>query len=716
MPFFLANWYLIFGLAAVVPVALHLLHQRRPQPVPFSTLRFLQDAIARTRRSRRLTNVLALLMRVLLLLLLALAFAQPQVRFAAFIPPGPRTVVIVLDSSASMRFRDGEETCFERARTWVEKLVGSLGEADRVALLAPGTPDPRVVFPPVSDHAGVLRVLRDLQPGYGKANLAETLSDVEARLKEAGARSVGAEVHVFSDFQATGWSEKDTDAVALRLGERRAVLFLNHVRPAVAADAGLARAVFYPPAVLGDGEFEARVTVRASAEFRGSDTLSLVVGGEEQNRVAFDLVSGQAVRQAISGHAAGEGGLVLGELRLDPDGFAEDNVWRFCLPRLAGIPVLLVDGSAQGAQGWRDIFFLRRAIQPGGKATTLFVPAEMDWAGFLGGDVEPYRVLFLCNPPGIDETAARKVEAFAQAGGTVVLMPGQNRALAEGLKQIGPLRALGVREEELPQEQSLALVGSEQAADLEKRLLTVMPPPAGLVVRRRLVLSDLPPGAAPAFHYAAGGAFAVQAPCGQGWLWVVSVSANRDWSEWPLTPFFVLFQQELIKASVQNRWASLTGEVGAPLALDWPGEGLDFDVRVRAPSGRESTVRVTRAEAGKPVVLPGFDEPGFYSLERSGSQLSVAVNLPEAETEFRYLQPEELALSTRHVTTYQASSWAEQQELLAGVRQGKPLWPLLLGLAFLLAVTEELFANLRSRAARVPEALRQFVKRGGRRG
>ena len=259
-------------------------------------------------------------------------------------------------------------------------------------------------------------------------------------------------------------------------------------------------------------------------------------------------------------------------------------------------------------------------------------------------------------------------------------------------------------------------MGSERAAELEKRILGMMPAPAGVVVRRRLLLTELPVAASPAFQYAAGGAFAVQVPCGQGYLWVTSVSANRDWSEWPLTPFFVVFQQELIKGSIKSRFAVLTGEVGSPLALDWPEDATEMDFRWRDPAGRESALHVTRADVSKPVVVSGFTEPGFYRLERGGREVTLAANLPEAETEFRYLQSEELALATREVPTYQADSWPEQQENLAGVRHGKPLWPLLLCLAFFLAATEELFANLRSRAVVLPEALRQFVRRGGRSG
>jgi len=326
MPFFLANWYLLFGLAAAVPVALHLLHRRKPQPVPFSTLRFLQDAISKTRRSRHVTNLLTLLMRVLLILCLAAAFAQPQVRLASFIPAGPRTLVVILDGSASMRFQDGERSCFERSQEWIASLVGSLSEADRVALLVPGLPEPRVAFPPVSDHRSVLRALRELSPGYGEAPLAEALGDLVTRLDDLGRGSVGTEVHIFSDFQSSGWHDADMAAVSAQLAERRVLLFLNRVTPAVAANAGLSKAAFYPPAVLGDGEFEARVTIQTSSHYSGASALRLSLPGGEQNRIAVDLLPDQAIKKGIVGRASGDAAVVMGELELDPDGFAEDNL------------------------------------------------------------------------------------------------------------------------------------------------------------------------------------------------------------------------------------------------------------------------------------------------------------------------------------------------------------------------------------------------------
>ncbi|OGV76192.1 MAG: hypothetical protein A3K19_18905 [Lentisphaerae bacterium RIFOXYB12_FULL_65_16] len=714
MPILLAPWFLVIGVAAVVPVALHLLHRRRPKPMPFSSLRFLVEAAAKTRRSRHLTNFLTLLMRVLIILLLALSFAQPKVRFATWLPQGKRTVVLVLDGSASMGYQDGEKTCFMQATEWALQLLRSLDSGDAVALLVPGLPEPRVIFPAISDHEAAARALAEAKPGYGTVGLAEVLNDLLARLPEGGS-GTGVEIHVFSDFQKTNCDLTALTAVTQRLPERDTLLFLNHVRPAVAANAGFVKTAFYPPAVLGDGEFQASATIRASSDYQGGNTLRLIVNGEEQGRRAFSILPAQTAMEGMSGHATGEAEFVQGQVELDPDGLAADNISRFCLPRIPGIPVLLVDGSARADQGTRDTFFLDRAIQPRGKARTLFLPKTIDWQALLAGErQEGFNVIFVCNPPSLGETAVARLSDFARDGGTVVLMPGQQEALERELRTLQPLQTIKVRKEELGDGKSFSLVGSLAPAELEKRLLSVIPAPSSLVVRRRLLLSDLPAGARTLFQYPDGAPFLVEVPFGLGSFWLASVSANRDWSEWPLSPFFVVLTQELIKSCAHRHLTSLTTTVGNSLPFEWQEEATELEFRLRDPAGRERVLNVKRADNNRPVVLNGFDEPGFYRVARGAKERMIAVNVPPEEGDLSYLTVDEMAGGLPGDRVQQASAWQDQQQNLVNLRHGRPLWPFLLCIAFFLAATEEIFANLRSRTAGFSQSLRLFLKQGGR--
>ena len=51
MPLFTAGIFLFSALAVVIPLALHLLHKRQPQPIKFAAVRFMRDAIAKSRRA-----------------------------------------------------------------------------------------------------------------------------------------------------------------------------------------------------------------------------------------------------------------------------------------------------------------------------------------------------------------------------------------------------------------------------------------------------------------------------------------------------------------------------------------------------------------------------------------------------------------------------------------------------------------------------------------
>ena len=132
MPFFLGSGFLVAAAAVIVPIALHLLQRRRPRPVMFGTLRFLRDAIAQSRRAHRITQGLTLLMRILIILLLTAAFARPLLRRSGLIPAGRRTVVMIVDCSASMQTLEGGRNYFDHARSWAVALTDSLQDGDAV--------------------------------------------------------------------------------------------------------------------------------------------------------------------------------------------------------------------------------------------------------------------------------------------------------------------------------------------------------------------------------------------------------------------------------------------------------------------------------------------------------------------------------------------------------------------------------------------------------
>src|SRR6266487_260845 len=123
---FLSPIYLFGFLAALIPLVIHLSRSRRTRKMRFSTTRFFTDQFLRSYRMSRLKELLLLACRMLLFGLFAAALAQPVFKpkhAAAAGPGGERTVVLVLDNSASMGYAEDGVPLLDRARRAARGVV-----------------------------------------------------------------------------------------------------------------------------------------------------------------------------------------------------------------------------------------------------------------------------------------------------------------------------------------------------------------------------------------------------------------------------------------------------------------------------------------------------------------------------------------------------------------------------------------------------------------
>lgn len=129
-PAVLAATFAVAGAATALLYVLKL--RRRPVAVPFSPIwqRVLRDKDA-SQLFSRLRNLLSLLLQLVLLGLLVFALGDP--RPAAGAAEG-RSLVVLVDTSASMQSIDVAPTRLESAKAKVAELVSGLGIADRMLI------------------------------------------------------------------------------------------------------------------------------------------------------------------------------------------------------------------------------------------------------------------------------------------------------------------------------------------------------------------------------------------------------------------------------------------------------------------------------------------------------------------------------------------------------------------------------------------------------
>ena len=148
---FLTPWILSLAAAGVLPFVAHLLKRRAQKPEPLPTLRWLERAMAATRRSRRFTDLLLLLLRVGLIVLAAIGaaglFAWQNTPFSS---NAPASICIVIDDSISMSRTENGRPLFESAKRRANELLDDLPRESLVSIVLAGK-TPRVLVSPTRD-------------------------------------------------------------------------------------------------------------------------------------------------------------------------------------------------------------------------------------------------------------------------------------------------------------------------------------------------------------------------------------------------------------------------------------------------------------------------------------------------------------------------------------------------------------------------------------
>ena len=127
-------WFL--AALAAVPLLAHLFSRTRPHTRDFPSLRLLREAMRRVARVRRPRDRWLLLLRTLAMAALAFAFLQPWLvsPFAAQ-RGAAKTVLLVVDVTASMGYVDGTRTRLAQATLAAEDVLATLSPGSRANIV-----------------------------------------------------------------------------------------------------------------------------------------------------------------------------------------------------------------------------------------------------------------------------------------------------------------------------------------------------------------------------------------------------------------------------------------------------------------------------------------------------------------------------------------------------------------------------------------------------
>ncbi|MBA4071432.1 MAG: hypothetical protein C0497_06275 [Gemmatimonas sp.] len=299
----LAPLALLLGLAAAVPLWLHLRRRKVEMRLDFPAVRYLLRAEQEHARELKARNALLMFLRVAIVLLIALAAARPLARLGGT-GHGPTAMAVVLDNSMSTGAVVDGRSVLAGLQEVVRDVMDPARPSDRLWLV---TADGAVTG---GSASALVTAVDRVVPLAGAGDLATAVRAGSAVASGAGLPT--ARVVVVTDGQASAWP------VRLPAPSAPMVLYAPPTPPP--ANRAVTRVVTDPPHWAPRGTLRATVLAREPVAWRvalGSATL------------ARGTVTGGGTIETGATPAAR--GWTSGLVELPPDELRADDVRAFAL-------------------------------------------------------------------------------------------------------------------------------------------------------------------------------------------------------------------------------------------------------------------------------------------------------------------------------------------------------------------------------------------------
>lgn len=437
--FFVNPGMLWFTLAASVPIIIHLLNKQRYKKIEWAAMKFLLNAMKKTRRRLQIENILLLLVRVLILLLLVFAVARPffQSSTLSALTTTDTHLIIVLDNSFSMDNKAGvKDTSLDAAKNICQKLIGSLKieQGDQLSLIlfddrpssikGEGT----IQLKYVRDYLGNLVVTKRATDVFEALKAAKEVLD-----KSSNSRK---QVYLITDCQRNGWPERNASG----FGDFKEIItdiagksIFNIVDVGAKDPSNLAvSAVSMKKQVAGINEeisFEVQVANNGPSPVTAVG-VNFFVDGLKQGSNIVPQINGNGLNVVIFNHTFREPGSHFVSAKIDTQDLEADNERFLALDIREKVSILCVDGdpSPAGYISDSESYYFTVALQLSKDAFSrhsVFAVDQMTPVAFFGTDLRSYDVVVLANLDTLTEEKVASLEEYVNGGGSLLVFLGE---------------------------------------------------------------------------------------------------------------------------------------------------------------------------------------------------------------------------------------------------------------------------------------------------
>lgn len=667
---FLTPLFLVGLLAALIPIAIHLIRREKPPKIMFSTIRFLKKTSKKLVLFQHLQQILLLLLRSAVIALLVMAFARPLINqsVARLLDADPQSAVILLDLSMSMQY---EET-FDAAKQQALDILDGMTAGDEVALVG-FSDSAQLVRELTTDLDSIRSAIDEIpQAGFGATRYMPNLRLADQMLEES--RFENRAVYLISDFQDVamqsaeeGWKLAPGVAfTGVDVGaEESSNLVLTDVRS--------------PEQLLEDAaEQQILARVRTTGTlYLDAGEVSLSIDGQMVDRQPVNLDDRSEEVITFSTVFESEG-THIGEVRVEGDNFDVDNSYFFTVEVLPKIRVLVVNGES--SDNWFDDegHWFGLAVSSGEESPfelETIEPGEVSAAALRQSDVA-----VLLNVGGLSSNQAAAITDYVESGGALLVAPGDRVEPALFNQQFEAIAPAVLENQDTNGDDYLVI------ADFDRRHPILRPLDSDWSARFEGHWRLLPNADADVLmQFDNTEPALVEREVGEGKVILFASTMDLEWNNLPLQGLFLPFVHETLRHLVQPASTQRSFQVGDNFSLDPGGEASV----IAAQDANGNAIEFTN---------DGFviqaATPGFIAADIDGEAARFAVNILPEESNFArnpvenlydaIINPDTNPIRSREVQTAQ---------LIEELERPQRIWWWLLTLVMVLIVAESLIAN-----------------------
>lgn len=697
------NAILLAGAAAfLIPLLIHLLNKRRVQTVRWGAMHLLQEVLRQRKRRLNIEQWLLLAVRIAIPIVLALCLARPVLTALRSFGLGKTSLVMLLDDSFSMRAPAAGGSPADRARQDTTRILEAQPKGSDAQVILAGGAAHRLLDQPTTSLDVIPKQLAEVPSMAGPVKVQDALQTATATLAKAahGAR----ELAIVSDFQASDWQAAANGASLPALDD----LLKQEPRPQVtfyrlAGDLGenlsIASADVSALVVAQQQTVGLRVRIQNHGKRPWQDVAVHLEADGARIRTSRVSLPSEGESLISFNHAFDTVGDHSLAVRLEGDSFADDNAFYTVVQVRDQLNVLLVDGdpSTEPLGGAAD--FLELALAPYQSASAslkdLIRTTKVDSRRLREADLKGKEVVILADVDRLQGGRLQELDKFVKAGGGLIVFGGPHCDLdwynreffrkGEGLlpaKIKGLQRAANATLPARIQQQRLTHPATVYFNDARGGRLQ----DAEFLTWLELDGAETQ-GLRPLLQLDRGSPLMLEKARERGRVILAATTADAEWSNLPLQPFFVPLMQRLVTHLATQSTVSAWDAVGAPLRVVLPKDRVGVEYTLRGPTGLEQVLRV-KADGDKALLeSPLITTPGIHRLTQGAQTRLLAYNLDPAESALAPLPVEQVRkLAERHQASF-VESFEDWQKLDRTRRHGSELWqPFLLGLLALLFV------------------------------